>query len=83
MHPDSAKGFIGKFFKRYGIRGVANSVTHRFRHTFISRAITSGADIASVAALVGDRVETILRYYTHADEDAIKAAAEVYRKGLE
>ena len=80
MHPDSPSRYIPKFCRKYGLWECR---PHKFRHTFISIAITNGADIASVAAIVGDNIDTILRTYTHADEDSKAPAANVYQMALE
>ena len=52
---------------------------------FISHdiAITKGADIASVASIVGDNVETILIIYTHANEEPKHIAAERFRNAIQ
>ena len=79
MHSDSPSRYIPKFCKKYGLPECR---PHKFRHSFISIAITNGADIASVAAIVGDNIDTILRIYTHADEDSKAKAANVYQMAL-
>lgn len=75
MHHDSPRDYFGKFGARYGFE---NCHPHKLRHSFISIAVTSGADIASIAAIVGDKIETILKYYTHANEESKAAATRIY-----
>ena len=75
MHHDSPRDYFGKFGKKYGFE---NCHPHKLRHSFISIAVTSGADIASIAAIVGDKIETILKYYTHANEESKAAATRIY-----
>ena len=38
---------------------------HDLRHSFVSRLISNGIDPVTVAALAGDKVETILKVYAH------------------
>ncbi|MEH2172588.1 hypothetical protein [Nostoc sp.] len=35
------------------------------RHTFATWAITSGLSVDKVASLIGDTVQTVLKYYCH------------------
>lgn len=75
MHHDSPRDYFGKFGIKYGFE---NCHPHKLRHSFISIAVTSGADIASIAAIVGDKIETILKYYTHANEESKAVATRIY-----
>jgi integrase len=49
---------------------------HDLRHSFVSRLISNGIDPVTVAALAGDKVETILRVYAH-EYDRAKRGAEL------
>ncbi len=63
--------------------GVENMHPHKLRHSFASVAITNGADIASVSEKLGHADKsTTLRLYTHADEDSIKRAGDIFREAL-
>ena len=65
---------------KYGIKGLH---PHALRHTAASIAITNGADVASVSAKLGHADKsTTLDMYTHADQEAIKRANDIYRKAL-
>ena len=56
---------------------------HKLRHSFASVAITNGADIASVSEALGHSDKAVtLRMYTHADQESIKRAGEVFREAL-
>ena len=79
MHHDSPRDYFGKFGKKYGFE---NCHPHKLRHSFISIAVTSGADIASIAAIVGDKIETILKYYTHANDVSKAAATRIYMDAI-
>ncbi len=46
--------------ERAGVRGAK---AHRFRHTFISKKVASGAGYADVGRMVGDSAATIEKYY--------------------
>jgi len=80
MHPQSPTRYLKQFSKRYGIPGLH---PHKLRHSFASVAITNGADIASVSEKLGhgDKAVT-LRMYTHADQESIKRASQIFRDAL-
>ena len=62
------------------IKAVVPSATmHTFRHTYATRLSSQGVDVATVAALMGDKIETINKYYVHYNDD-MRAAA---RKSIE
>lgn len=46
-----------------GRAGVGKPKAHRFRHTFISKKVASGASYADVGRMVGDSAATIEKYY--------------------
>jgi integrase len=80
MNPQSPTKYLAKFGKRYGIDRLH---PHKLRHTFASVAITNGADIVSVSQKLGhgDAAFT-LRQYTHANEESIKKAGDIFRKAI-
>ena len=45
-------------------------------HSFVSRLISNGIDPVTVAALAGDKVETILKVYAH-EYDRARRGAEL------
>jgi integrase len=47
---------------------------HDLRHSFVSRLISNGIDPVTVAALVGDKVDTILKVYAHEYDRARRGA---------
>ena len=70
-----------KLKTKYGIPGFH---PHKLRHSFASVAITHGADIASVSEKLGHSDKAVtLRMYTHADEQSIKRAGDIFRKAVE
>ena len=80
MHPQSPTRYLKKLSRRYGIPDLH---PHKLRHTFASVAITSGADIASVSEALGHSDKAVtLRMYTHADQESISRAAEVFRRAI-
>ena len=80
MHPQSPTRYLKKFSERYGIPDLH---PHKLRHTFASVAITSGADIASVSEALGHSDKAItLRMYTHADQESISRAAQIFRDAI-
>lgn len=81
MHPQSPTRYMKKFAARYG---VADLHPHKLRHSFASVAITNGADVASVSEKLGHSDKAVtLRMYTHADEESIKRAGDIFRSALE
>lgn len=80
MHPQAPNRYFRKFADKYGIRDFH---PHKLRHSFASIAITNGADIASVSEILGHSDKaTTLRMYTHADQEAQKRAAMVFRNAI-
>ena len=55
-----------------------------YGHSFASVAINNGADVASVSEKLGHADKsTTLRMYTHADEESVKRAGDIFRQALE
>lgn len=80
MHPQTPTKYLKKLEKKYGIPHLH---PHKLRHSFASVAITNGADIASVSEKLGHSDKAItLRMYTHADQESIKRAGEIFRSAL-
>ena len=80
MHPQSPTRYLEKFAQRYG---VADLYPHKLRHSFASVAITYGADIASVSEKLGHSDKAVpLRMYTHADQESMKRASNIFRSAL-
>ncbi len=80
MHPQSPTWYLKKFSKRCGIPGLH---PHALRHTFASIAITNGADVASVSEKLGHSDKAVtLRMYTHADQESMKRACQIFRDAL-
>lgn len=70
-----------QFSNRHGIEDFH---PHKLRHTFASIAITHGADIASISEKLGHSDKAVtLRMYTHASEESIKRAGDIFRDALE
>lgn len=80
MHPQSPARYMQKFSKRYGVPDLH---PHKLRHTFASIAITNGADVASVSEKLGHSDKAVtLRMYTHADQESMKRASQIFRNAL-
>ncbi len=80
MHPQSPTRYLKKFSERCGVPGLH---PHKLRHTFASVAIISGADVASVSEALGHSDKAVtLRMYTHADQESISKAAQIYREAI-
>lgn len=80
MHPQSPTRYMTKFAKRYGVKDMH---PHKLRHSFASIAITNGADVASVSEKLGHSDKAVtLRMYTHANEESMKRASQIFREAL-
>lgn len=80
MHPQTPTRYLKQFSDRYGIPGLH---PHKLRHTFASVAITCGADVASVSEKLGHSDKAVtLRMYTHADQESIKRASQIFRDAI-
>lgn len=80
MHPQSPERYMQRFSKRYNVPGLH---PHKLRHTFASIAITNGADVASVSEKLGHSDKAVtLRMYTHADQESIRRASQIFRDAL-
>lgn len=75
---DSMLRFDGALIKR-----IEHLHPHKLRHSFASVAIVNGADIASVSEKLGHADKsTTLRLYTHADQNSIKQASNIFREAI-
>lgn len=75
---DSVAIFDGVLIKR-----IEHLHPHKLRHSFASIAIVNGADIASVSEKLGHADKsTTLRLYTHADQNSIKQASNIFREAI-
>ncbi len=57
--------------------GISNLRFHDLRHTFASRLIEFGADIATVQRLLGHHSITVSQRYIHSGDERTKAAVEL------
>ena len=79
MSPQTPTRYFAKFSKQYDIK----LYPHKLRHTFASISILSGADINSVAAILGHHNPAFtLRTYTHANESSQRKASEICREAI-
>ena len=53
---------------------------HALRHTYASKLLAEGVDIQTIAALLGDTVETVTRTYVHYTDEMRKTANEKIQK---
>lgn len=83
--PLTPSSFTWRFkliLKKHGLPQELN--VHSLRHTNASLLIASGADVATVAGLLGhSQVSTTLDIYTHSFEKKRKEASEVLQGNLE
>ena len=83
--PMTSSTFTWRFkliLKKHGLPTALN--VHSLRHTNASLLIAGGADVATVAGLLGhSQPSTTLDIYTHAFDKNKKAASQVLQEGLE
>ena len=80
IHPDSPT----RYFKKFGERNSLEKFhPHKLRHSFVSVALTNGADPVSVSQKVGHSdVAVTLRVYSHASAESQKRANDLFRSAL-
>ena len=83
LEPDKADTWsdrVESFGKRFGF---SDFHLHKLRHTFCSVSIANGIDPVTVAALAGHASpQMTLNVYSHASENGLKSAIDVYRAAL-
>lgn len=74
MDPDSLSQYFRKLLKKLGIPHIKY---HALRHTFATRAVEGGIDVATVSGILGHSdVTTTTHYYVHPREEAMRKAME-------
>ena len=82
MTPSTFTWRFKLILKKHGLPEYLN--VHSLRHTNASLLIAGGADVATVAGLLGhSQPSTTLDIYTHAFDKNKKAASQVLQEGLE
>lgn len=72
MDPDNLSHYFGDILEGLGIKHIK---FHALRHTFASRAVENGVDVATVSGLLGHAdVTTTTHYYVHPREAAMRRA---------
>lgn len=80
MNPQAPTSYFTRFGKRYGIEHIN---PHKLRHTMATLMIANGADIKSVSEKLGHADASItLSVYTHANEEAMTKANEIYANAI-
>lgn len=69
---------ISRIVRNYTGRGI-----HCLRHTYATKLIAAGTDVKTVAALLGDSVETVLNTYVSYTEDMRIKAKRIYNDYLD
>ena len=72
MDPDNLSHYFGDVLEGLGLPHVKY---HALRHTFATRAVENGVDIATVSGILGHAdVTTTTHYYVHPREEAMRKA---------
>lgn len=61
-------------------RVIKGHSAHDFRHTYATKLLQNGVDIKTVAALLGDTVNTVIKTYIHYTDDMRKKAQNAIDK---
>lgn len=65
---------------KYISQHINNHSPHDFRHTYATKLLSNGVDIKTVASLLGDTVDTVIKTYIHySDEMRENARTEIQR----
>ena len=69
----------------YGMKQAIKKIDRRLsphclRHTYATTLLAKGVDIRTVAALMGDNAQTVIKTYIHYSDDMRKAAADDIEK---
>lgn len=73
-NPYSTYKLLWKTLRAYDV------TPHYLRHSYGTRLIAEGVDVQTVAALLGDHVQTVINTYIHYTDDMRKAAAKDIQK---
>ena len=80
LFPTSPTRWLTQFCKRHDLPPLH---PHIFRHSFISTALVSGADLVSVSEIVGHSTPAVtLKMYSHANTESKKKAAEIFQAAV-
>lgn len=72
MDPDNLSHYFGRILKKLKLEHVK---FHALRHTFATRAIENGIDVATVSGLLGHAdVTTTTHFYVHPRDEAMRSA---------
>lgn len=65
-------GTTNKYISKY----CPGRSCHSMRHTYATRLLYNGVDVQTVAALIGDTVETVIKTYIHFVDEMRRTAAD-------
>lgn len=71
-NPNNAGSRLSKKIKKLGFD---NSI-HDLRHTYVTMLISNGVDVKTIAELIGDTVEMVIKTYSHFTKDMAQAVAK-------
>lgn len=72
-----------RFFKKVRDSIGITCRSHAVRHTYATILIGEGFDIATVAALLGDTIETVQKVYVHAINTHVQAASQHFNNVMQ
>ena len=72
---DKTQNVIVRLISKMEKIGFDNSI-HDLRHTYVTTLLANGVDFKTIAELIGDNVETVIKTYSHFTEDMANAVAK-------
>nr|DAJ77207.1 MAG TPA: Integrase [Caudoviricetes sp.] len=72
LFPKKNSKYVPRILKKL----MPNKTFHDLRHTYATKLLANGVDIKTVASLLGDNVNTVIKVYVHYTDDMRMKAAE-------
>lgn len=76
IFPQNESSYLNARIKKHN----PSCSVHQLRHTYATTLLANGVDVKTVSALMGDKVETILKTYVHYTDEMRKNATENVKK---
>ena len=72
-----ANNICDQCIRAYKRRGFSYISLHNLRHTYATNLIANGIDFKTVAALIGDNVDMVMKVYSHVTDDMLNKARDI------
>lgn len=71
INKDSTITYVNRLIKQYGFP----ISIHELRHTYATKLIANGMDFKTVASILGDNVQQVIKTYSHVNNDMMNRAS--------